>query len=164
VAVVQALALPLALLALLCLPCLVALLICADELMDRVVYSFADRREAWRERRLLGRLERALPGGRGGSAEPEPEPKHQPIEEVAADLRRLGRQRLGVGASSAFWHAAVTRAYDERLRMACRCLEVPEHLDELEGIDLEIERIRVEGELIEAGLVLGAARRGGAAA
>ena len=52
------------------------------------------------------------------------------------------------------------RAYDERLRLACRCLEVPEHLAELEGIDLEIERVRVEGELIGAGLVLGAARRG----
>ena len=32
---------------------------------------------------------------------------------------------------------------------------------ELDGIDLEIERIRVEGELIGAGLVLGAARHGG---
>jgi hypothetical protein len=164
VAVVHALALPLALLALLCLPCLVALLICADELMDRVVYSFADRRESWQERRILGRLERALPGSRSRTAAPEPEPTHEPIEEVAADLRRLGRQRLGVAASSAVWHAAVTRAYDERLRVACQCLEVPEHLDELDGIDLEIERIRVEGELIEAGLVLGAARRGGATA
>jgi len=161
---VHALVLPLALLALLCLPCLVAMLICADDLIDRAAYRLAERRESRKRRRLIVRLERALPGRRSRPAEPEPGPDHPAIEEIAADLRRLGRQRLGVAASSSVWHAAVMRAYDERLRMACRCLEVPEHLAELEGIDLEIERIRVEGELIGAGLVLGAARHGGTAA
>ena len=34
----HALVLPLALLALLCLPCLVAMLICADDLLDRAAY------------------------------------------------------------------------------------------------------------------------------
>lgn len=160
----HALVLPLALLALLCLPCLVALLVCADELMDRAAFHLSERREARRRRRLIGRLERALPGPRPKEPEPEPEPDHPAIEEIAADLRRLGRQRLGVAATSSVWHAAVIRAYDERLRMACRCLRVVEHLTELDGIDLEIERIRVEGELIAAGLVLGAARRDGTAA
>jgi hypothetical protein len=163
-AVVHALVLPLALLALLCLPCLVAMLICADDFLDRAAFRLAERRESWQRRRLIVRLERALPGRRSKPVEEEPEPDHPAIEEIAADLRRLSRQRLGVAASSSVWHAAVMRAYDERLRMACRCLEVPEHLGELEGIDLEIERVRVEGELIAAGFVLGAARRDGTTA
>jgi hypothetical protein len=160
VAVVRALALPLALFALLCLPCVLALLICADDLLDRAAYRFAEHRETWHERRILGRLDRALPRRRSKPAEPQAD-AHPAIEEIAADLRRLGRQRLGIAASSSVWYAAVIRAYDERLRLACRCLEVPEHLGELEGIDLEIERVRVEGELIEAGLVLGGVTRRG---
>jgi hypothetical protein len=33
-------------------------------------------------------------------------------------------------------------------------LGIEEHLDEVSGIDLELERLRVEGELQRAGLVL----------
>ncbi|MFI5913648.1 hypothetical protein [Dactylosporangium sp. NPDC051541] len=49
---------------------------------------------------------------------------------------------------------AVQEAYDEGLHVACAELKVEEHLDELTGIDLEVERLRVEGELERAGLVL----------
>jgi hypothetical protein len=48
----------------------------------------------------------------------------------------------------------VVRAYDERLQMASRCLGVAEHLDGLEGVDRDIERVRVETELESAGLSL----------
>ena len=82
------------------------------------------------------------------------EPAGPPIEQVAADLRRLANQRLGVGRRSEIWFAAVERAYDDRLRVACRDLCVEEYLAELEGIDLDIERVRVEGALQAAGMNL----------
>jgi hypothetical protein len=156
VAVVHALVLPLALLALLCLPCFVAMVICADDLIDRVVWRIADKREARREKRQLEQLNSMLPEPAEESAAkvPEPRPNQPSIEAIAADLRRLGRQRLGIATRSSVWHAAVLRAYDERLRLACRCLDVPEHLSQLGGIDLEIERVRVEGLLQAAGLPL----------
>jgi hypothetical protein len=53
----------------------------------------------------------------------------------------------------------VLRAYDDRLRLASQCLGVAEHLQELDGIDLEIERVRVEGVLQAAGLALRAQAR-----
>ena len=81
---------------------------------------------------------------------------HPPaIEQLAFDLRRLNRQRRsGPTQYSKVWLAAVLRAYDTRLQMACRRLGVPEHLQPLHGVDREIERVRVEGELAAAGLVL----------
>jgi hypothetical protein len=82
------------------------------------------------------------------------EPEVAPIEQVAADLRRLNRQRSGVATRSSVWFEAVSRAYDDRLAAACLALDVPQHLAELEGIDLEIERLRVEAKLSDAGLVL----------
>ena len=63
----HSLVLPLALLALICLPCFVALVICADDLLDRAAWSLAERRARWRarrdsrrQRRVLDRLDRAL--------------------------------------------------------------------------------------------------------
>jgi hypothetical protein len=48
---------------------------------------------------------------------------------------------------------AARQAYDDLLRQACHALEVPERLDEFpEGMDKEIERLRVEEELRRAGL------------
>ena len=38
--------------------------------------------------------------------------------------------------------------------MACQELEIQEHLGELTGVDREIERLRVEGLLLAAGLRL----------
>jgi hypothetical protein len=78
-----------------------------------------------------------------------------PIEQLAADLRRLSQQRLGIAMRSTVWFTAIQRAYDDRLRLACRSLDIEQHLDELNGIDQEIERVRVEGELVSAGIVLG---------
>ncbi len=145
------------LVALLCLPCIVAAIVCADELLDRA----ACKRGRRREDRALRRLDRSLsptdpPTGAGTLPAPRPETVAGPtIEQIAADLRRLDRQRRGgVTVESTAWLAAVLRAYDERLRLASRCLGVAEHLEMLEGIDREIERVRVEGELQSAGLAL----------
>jgi len=81
-------------------------------------------------------------------------PVGPPIEQVAGDLRRLNRLRESVATRSRVWFVAVQEAYDEGLRTACAQLGIEEHLDELSGIDLEVERLRVEGELQRAGLVL----------
>ncbi|GAB3154949.1 hypothetical protein GCM10027290_50300 [Micromonospora sonneratiae] len=160
-AVLHALVLVLALLAVVCLPAAVAAVICADELVDRITVRFAERRQRFRDRRTIRRLDRAIEADSltrdvdlTGLDDSRP-----PIERIAADLRRLGGQRLGsrrpeAARRSAYWHEGVLRAYDERLRLASRCLGVVEHLGELDGFDLEIERIRVEGELQAAGLAL----------
>ncbi|MBL7261022.1 hypothetical protein [Paractinoplanes lichenicola] len=78
-----------------------------------------------------------------------------PIEWLAQDLRRLDRQRRGgITLESGLLLAAVLRAYDERLCLACECLGVAENLQPLDGMDREIERVRVEGALQAAGLEL----------
>jgi hypothetical protein len=140
------------LLALLCLPCIVAVIICADDLVDRVTWTRGRRRED----RALRRLDRSLTDDTVLVPAPRPETLVGPtIEQIAADLRRLDRQRHGgIATESTAWLAAVLRAYDDRLRLASRCLGVAEHLQMLEGIDRDIERVRVEGELQATGLAL----------
>ncbi|WP_018351821.1 hypothetical protein [Longispora albida] len=140
-----------------------------------------------------------LPGPLGH----EPTARHRPIEDIAADLRRLAaelrapvlipaelaeleqdereaveldrlaRQLEGMEQGiepaevatpsaetlrrAAQWRAELRReavwiSYDEALRDACRALGVPHHLDTVVGVELAAERIRVEEDLIEAGL------------
>jgi hypothetical protein len=161
VAVVHALVVAVALLALACLPCAIALFITsADEMVE--LGARAVRRGFRRGRRLLARHR----GFRWLEPPSKPVAVGPPIEQIAADLRRLGRHRVGIATRSPVWHTAVQRAYDDRLRLACRSLEIEEHLEDLDGVDLEIERVRVEGHLLAAGIVLRAADadrpRGGA--
>ena len=80
------------------------------------------------------------------------EPTSPPIQQVAADLRRLNRQRLSIAMRSRVWFQAVQHAYDDRLGVACGQLSIEQHLAELTGMDLDLERLRVEGLLEEAGL------------
>jgi hypothetical protein len=149
-----------ALVALLCVPCLLALTIFADVAISQAEESISRAAARWRARREATRLERSTgiepPPRRLLRRHPDGEtaPAGPPFEEVAADLRRLARQRVEVASRSPVWFAAVHRAYDERLQIACRELEIAEHLHELDGIDLEIERPRVEGLLQAAGLRL----------
>jgi len=151
-AVVHALVVAVALVALACLPCAVAMFITsADEIIERT--GRAVRRGARRVRRGLGRHH-----GFGWLAPTPPVvPVGPPIEQIAADLRRLSRHRVGIATRSPVWFTAVQRAYDDRLRLACRSLEIEEFLGELDGVDREIERVRVEGHLIAAGMVFGSA-------
>ena len=128
-----------ALLALAVLPCAIVVLVRPDEHQLR-------RRQ---DRRLDRDLRRVDVGARLAElALPS-------IEQIAYDLRRLDRQRRsGPTGDSEVWLAAVQRAYDDRLRLACHCLGVPEYLQPLEGMDREMERVRVEDRLEAAGLSL----------
>jgi hypothetical protein len=79
----------------------------------------------------------------------------QEIDDIARELRRLDRQRRGGPTlESERWLEAVIQAYDDGLCRACRCVGVQEHLEPLEGMDREIERVRVEGALEAAGVTL----------
>jgi hypothetical protein len=154
VAVVHALVVAVALIALAGLPCAVALLITsADEYVE--LTGRAVRRGLRRCRSALGRRR-----GLKWLAPPvKAEPAGPPIEQIAADLRRLSQHRVGIATRSPVWFTAVSRAYDDRLRLACRSLQIAEYLKDLDGVDLEIERVRVEGELQAAGMVLSAVDR-----
>lgn len=148
---VRAVVIAVALVALALLPCAVAMLIIHVDEAAETAYR-ALRRGC---RRLRARVAdyRAV----RSHVTPEPaEPKGPPIEQIAADLRRLSRQRQGIATRSTVWFAAVQRAYDERLQQACRSLGVVEHLTGLDGLDRDIERLRLEALLEAEGLALGA--------
>ena len=91
------------------------------------------------------------------------QPVGQPIEDIAASLRRLQRW-LDTYADSrpipgkATKVIAASSAYDRVLIEACRALQVPEGLDGTNGLDREAERLRMQSALIDAGLVLGGRR------
>ncbi|MEJ3749914.1 hypothetical protein WEI85_42470 [Actinomycetes bacterium KLBMP 9797] len=135
--------------ALAALPFIVAFLVCADHVVDDLQHRLRLRRE----RRTLQRLDQLI-GTHSIPLAALDDRRQPPIQQIAADLRRLDRQRLGVASQSKVWHAAVQQAYDDRLRLASQCLGVAEHLAQLDGVDLAIERVRVEGELQAAGLAL----------
>jgi hypothetical protein len=185
-AVPHAVVLVLALVALVALPCLVAVLVMNADRWAAARRRDSQRRESrrrrrresrrrrgriwrispgrssWQERWLMLRLERALAGAPAEQRfvlDAMRRSTQPPIEQIASDLRRLGRQRLGLATRNPIWHEAVRRAYDDRLRLACDCLGIRHHLTELDGLDLEIERLRVEGELRAAGLFFGAGGR-----
>ena len=93
--------------------------------------------------------------------------RHQqgvPIEQLAADLRRL-RAILGSDAHRSAAHQMGNRlAYDKLLRQVCEMLEIEHELDgDSIGFERDIERIRVEAELERAGLILSDRRYGQAA-
>ncbi|WBB77848.1 hypothetical protein O7606_16410 [Micromonospora sp. WMMD882] len=126
----------------------------------RVGPAVAGWRERRRRRRTIARLDRAVGADsivRGIDLTEFDRDGRRPLEEIAADLRRLRAYRVGRGGRPIVWPLLLIEAYDDRLRLACRYLGVPEHLADLDGVDREIERVRVEGELHAAGLPLPAA-------
>jgi len=159
-----------AVLALPLIPCLLILVVRVDELCGACGRTLRRHRRKARDERAARRLLRAAglckprpwrrrgPSPSGAAVPPQWTPPvgpvGPPIERLAADLRRLAGQRVGLATRSPVWHSAVQRAYDDRLTVACRELEIPQHLAELEGVDLEIERVRVEGLLQRAGLTV----------
>ena len=115
---------------------------------------------------LSGRSDEQL--GRGGPAEPAdagevaPHLRGRPIEQLAADLRRLRRAVATDQQRSATHQLANRVAYDQLLIQACAMLAVLHDLDKTTaGPERDIERIRVEAELERAGIVLSAAGRSG---
>jgi biopolymer transport protein ExbB/TolQ len=87
-----------------------------------------------------------------------------PIEQLAADLRRL-RAILGTDSHKSAAHQMGNRlAYDKLLTQVCEMLEIEHELDaDSVGFERDIERIRVEAELERAGLTLSDRRYGQAA-
>ena len=142
-----------ALVVLLCLPCVIAMVVRSEA---------SARRRAWTRRAridtpALRRLDRAL------RAVPRMEPVARPLpslQQVEAELRRLnGQRRGGPTGESQRWTAAVDRAYDQWLQLACRYLSVTQHLPVLADLDRDIERLRVEARLAAAGLHVHPGRR-----
>ena len=135
------------------LPCLVALMLS----VGRPRFPFPRRRRmasdgslSRRDRRRLAKLDKCF----GSEPVPQLSTDTVPIEKVAADLRRLRRQRAGIAQRSPVWRSAIEDAYDDRLCLACERLGIAEHLMQLAGVDREIERVRLEGELQAAGIAL----------
>jgi hypothetical protein len=126
-------------------------------LYDLLVGRWDDRLGRWRERRSSAAAHRQAVR----------ELRHQqgvPIEQLAADLRRL-RAILGTDAHRSAAHQMGNRlAYDRLLMEVCQMLEIEHDLEsESIGFERDIERIRVEAELERAGLILSDRRFGQAA-
>lgn len=157
----RALLVPLMVAAVVCLPVVIALLICADELVDRLAGRWARWRSRQRERRIIARLDRAVEADaltRNIDLSRMDRPDRQPLEQLATELRRLRGHQVGGSGRARVWHEATLASYDNRLRLACAALGIRQHLDELAGVDRELERVRVEGLLHRAGLILPGAR------
>jgi biopolymer transport protein ExbB/TolQ len=123
---------------------------------DLLVGRWDDSLRRWRERRSSAAAHR--------QAVRELRRQQIPIEQLAADLRRL-RAILGSDAHRSAAHQMGNRlAYDKLLRQVCEMLEIEHELDgDSIGFERDIERIRVEAELERAGLILSDRRFGQAA-
>jgi ABC-type phosphate transport system auxiliary subunit len=124
---------------------------------DLLVGRWDDALSRWRERRSSAAAHRQAVR----------ELRNQqgvPIEQLAADLRRL-RAILGTDARRSAAHQMGNRlAYDKLLMQVCEMLEIEHDLEgESIGFERDIERIRVEADLERAGLILSDRRFGQAA-
>lgn len=86
-------------------------------------------------------------------ARPVPWATVEPIEIVAADLRRLADVVTDPGRS-ALVRLSARLAYLDRLRAACCQLEVAHSIDRLRGLHRRFEVQRCERELARRGLAL----------
>jgi hypothetical protein len=113
---------------------------------------------------LAGRWDEQLrrrpqPGPADGD-EPAPHLRGRPIEQLAADLRRLRAAAATDQQRSATHQLANRIAYDQLLMQACEMLNVPHDLaKKTAGPERDIERLRIEAELERIGLVLSATGR-----
>jgi hypothetical protein len=83
-----------------------------------------------------------------------PAPTSPPIERLAADLRRVHRTLADFPPGTPNVRRRATReAYDALLTQACAAVDVQHRLDTLpDGMDRELERLRVEDALRAAGV------------
>lgn len=132
--------------------CAVVVLARADDFVLRRAWL----RQVRRRLPALRRLDDGLRGADLPAAGPAPS-----LRQVQAELRRLNAQRLGgPTGGSQLWTAAVERAYDQWLQLACRYLSVTAHLPVAgDDVDRDIERLRLEEKLADAGLRIRPARR-----
>jgi hypothetical protein len=102
--------------------------------------------ERWLAERSARRRARRFPAG-----------DRRPLQDVAADLRRLGRQLALVPAGAPMARRrALQAAYDDVLTEAAGMLAVPHALSEVPpGRPRDVERLRVVCALRTAGLAVG---------
>ena len=95
----------------------------------------------------LGRRLRLIPAE-------QPRTWERPLERLAADLRRLSAALREVPRGmSHVRRTGLQLAYDDTLVKACRALEVPQFMADLPlGIERDVERLRIELALEDAGL------------
>ena len=107
----------------------------------------------WLARLAFGSARLPLPSRR---REVPAAPAGRPIEQVAADLRRLGRQLAHVPAGAPMARRrGLQAAYDDVLVEAARLLEVPHTLDAVpSGRARDVERLRLQAALGDAGLAV----------
>ena len=92
---------------------------------------------------------------------PDPPPPRVPLEKLTADLCRLSTAMRDVPPeASRARKRGLLIAYDDVLGKAALALDVPEALAELPlGMDRDLERMRVESDLRDAGLQFGPRKR-----
>jgi hypothetical protein len=85
-----------------------------------------------------------------------PEPDGPPIERLAADLRRVHRALVWLAPDApVVRRRATNQAYDCLLAQACRAVDEPHWLDDLgDGIEREMERLRIEDALRRCGIAV----------
>ena len=85
-----------------------------------------------------------------------PQPASPPIERLTADLHRVHRTLANYPPGTPNVRRRATReAYDALLTQACTAVEVTHRLDNLpDGMERELERLRVEEALRKAGLTI----------
>jgi hypothetical protein len=117
---------------------------------DSSLKDFRERRSAGRERRRALKLMRR--------------PQGVPLERLVADLRRL-RTAVGSDANRSAAHQMGNRmAYDQLLMQTCAMLQIEHELaNDSQGIERDIERIRIEADLERAGVMVTERRFGQAA-
>jgi hypothetical protein len=83
------------------------------------------------------------------------QPQGPPVEKLAADLRRLRAELVYRRPTNNVSLTALMQAYDEVLEATCARLGLPAHVRELPiGLDRDIERLRTEAAVEEAGIPL----------
>lgn len=151
-AVLRALTVFAALVALASLPCLIAIVVVG---LDDLTYCTGGMVDRLRTLKIPGQPHRDL--------WPLAPQEEDSIEQIAADLRDLSAALEALRGlkdpGSEVRREALRRAYETRLQDACRSLDVAEHLDDLVGLDREIEKVRIEGLLVQEGLVLRSGQR-----
>jgi hypothetical protein len=92
---------------------------------------------------------------------PDPPPPRVPLEKLTADLCRLSTAMRDVPPeASRARKRGLVLAYDDVLGKAALALDVPEALAGLPlGMDRDLERMRVENDLRDAGLRFGPRKR-----
>lgn len=137
----------------------VAMVLVGAALMDLALRAFTGqlRRPVLRPPVLRLRAPRRRPTrARAAVGTAVPEPRRRPLQAVALDLRRLGREIALVSAGTPAAHrAGLQAAYDDVLVEAAAALEVGHRLRGCApGEERELERLRLVTALVDAGLVL----------